>query len=351
MFQLENKSIGIIIPDFDNGGEQKRALFFANSYIDYFKKVYLISSKGKFHNYLHKDIIVVKIELRNYFNLFWFLLFLKNNRIHFIQGHKRASLPYLKLAEKLKLSKCNFNVANIYESVVLTKYLLPETVIYLSERLNRYYADKFNRFDNLTIKIGGEFFEPLAQSQNKVFKKLLGIKKEFIITCVGSLSHRKNQQMLIDTMVLLKNENLICLFAGDGKIRLDLEKKARELGVAEKILFLGHRKDIGQILNITDVLIQSSTREGLPNAFIEACSLCIPIISTDVGASGDLVKRNGLLLQEIDEHFMAEAILKVKKRYAHFKKQAKNFYRTEIKNNYSKRKMLENYLIYYNSLK
>lgn len=77
---LKSKSIGVIIPDFDYGGEEKRALFFVNNFVKYFKEVYLFAPPGAQSRYIDPQVKCVQIKIRGYKNVFKVIDFVKKRR-------------------------------------------------------------------------------------------------------------------------------------------------------------------------------------------------------------------------------------------------------------------------------
>ena len=82
----------------------------------------------------------------------------------------------------------------------------------------------------------------------------------------------KNHMFLIDVLQeILKTEpNAVLMFAGEGPAEQDVRKHAMELGIEDKVLFLGMRTDIPDVLQAMDVFTLASLWEGLPVTGIEA---------------------------------------------------------------------------------
>ena len=100
---------------------------------------------------------------------------------------------------------------------------------------------------------------------------------------------------------------------GEGHLRESLEKLAVEEGLGEKIVFLGRRSDVPELLNQVTVGILSSDSEGLSNAIMEYMAKGIPAVVTDVGGNAELVRdgRNGYVVPPGNPKAMADAILKL----------------------------------------
>ncbi len=105
-----------------------------------------------------------------------------------------------------------------------------------------------------------------------------------VIGALARLSDQKRLDRLLEAMVALP-DNVHCIIAGAGPLRAQLARHARELGVDARVHWLGHRDDVGDVLDALDVLVITSDREGLSNAMLEAMSLGIPVVSTDVSGA------------------------------------------------------------------
>ena len=92
-----------------------------------------------------------------------------------------------------------------------------------------------------------------------------------VISTVGRLTAIKQHHLFLETARLIVNHDPAALFliAGDGELRADLETVARELGLADRVRFLGWRRDLATIYGATDVCLLTSRKEGTPVALIE----------------------------------------------------------------------------------
>ena len=97
---------------------------------------------------------------------------------------------------------------------------------------------------------------------------------------------------------------------GEGSERLKLEALARELGIAERVLFLGDRRDVPDLLHALDVFVLSSTTESFPNAVLEAMAARKPVVATRVGGTPELVEDgvSGYLVPVGDSAAMGQRI-------------------------------------------
>jgi len=102
----------------------------------------------------------------------------------------------------------------------------------------------------------------------------------------------------------------VFLVAGDGPQRGALEAESRRLGLAERVIFLGHREDVPALLACCDLFVLPSLFEGLPVSVLEAMAAGKPVIATAVGGTDEVVVHGetGLLVQPGDAGALAEAI-------------------------------------------
>ncbi|HEY9642481.1 MAG TPA: glycosyltransferase [Coleofasciculaceae cyanobacterium] len=87
---------------------------------------------------------------------------------------------------------------------------------------------------------------------------------------------------------------------GEGNDRLYLEKLARHYGIADRVKFYGHVKDIRQVWSENDILVLPSRKEGTPLSLVEAMLCGRPMVVTDVGGNTEWV-------EEAKTGFVAEA--------------------------------------------
>jgi len=101
----------------------------------------------------------------------------------------------------------------------------------------------------------------------------------------------KNHSGLLRAAALLKDKFPATeyVLAGDGPVRADLEKEAADLGIADRVLFLGDRRDIPAVLSSVDMTVLPSFSESLSNSIIESMALGVPVVALRVGGNPELV--------------------------------------------------------------
>jgi glycosyltransferase involved in cell wall biosynthesis len=98
---------------------------------------------------------------------------------------------------------------------------------------------------------------------------------------------------------------------GDGPTRTELEEKAMQLGVTNRVRFWGMSQHVPSLLREATIGVNSSRNEGLPNAVIEYMAARLPVVATKVGGTPELVTHGetGLLVSPQDSDGLTEALL------------------------------------------
>jgi glycosyltransferase involved in cell wall biosynthesis len=130
---------------------------------------------------------------------------------------------------------------------------------------------------------------------------------------VGRLCDVKGQRELIEALRLLPGVHAVLVgedLETGGSYRALLEREARRLGVADRVVFAGYRRDAGAILEGIDVAVLPSWIEGMPLVVLEAMARRRPVVATAVGGTPEVVVdgETGLLVPPRDSTALAEAI-------------------------------------------
>lgn len=112
-----------------------------------------------------------------------------------------------------------------------------------------------------------------------------------VVSTVGRLTAIKQHHLFLETARLVARTDpaAIFLIAGDGELRAPLEQAARDFGIADRVRFLGWRRDLAVIYGASDVFLLTSRNEGTPVALIESLAAGVPGVSTDVGGVRDVI--------------------------------------------------------------
>ena len=145
------------------------------------------------------------------------------------------------------------------------------------------------------------------------FGRELGVKGSApVIGIVANLLPVKDHATLLRAAAILRPRwpRLRVVLVGDGPCRPALEQLARQLGIAEAVVFAGSRPNLPNLHHLFDISVLCSTSEGLPNSILEAMAASRPVVATRVGAVADAVREGetGMLVPPGDESRLAAAI-------------------------------------------
>lgn len=148
------------------------------------------------------------------------------------------------------------------------------------------------------VGIDTKLFREITTDRNE--KRLeIGVKaEEILILSVGELSVRKNHMVILDAIIHLE-DNVKYYIVGQGQLKEIIERRAKELGISNRVKLLGYRNDIKELLWAADIFAFPSLQEGLPVALMEAEAARIPLVASDIRGNNDIVRNgeNGYLVK------------------------------------------------------
>jgi len=171
------------------------------------------------------------------------------------------------------------------------------------------------------IKINGvgvdldKFTAATVETKKKLREEYGYADDAFILIYPADLVTGKNQAMLFNVVrkLITKIPAIKLLLPGQPKMGEEYRNMVSEMGITDYVEFLGYRRDIPNLVTLSDISVSASRREGLPVNLIEALAIGKPIVATNVRGNNDIVADgvNGYIvgLDNVDQ--MAEKILKI----------------------------------------
>ena len=153
-------------------------------------------------------------------------------------------------------------------------------------------------------------FERVDEAARGAQRRAWGVPDgAFVVGMVARLSPVKNHGLLLEAVARLDGR-LHVVLVGDGPSRAALEARAGELGIADRLHFLGEVVSGRNQHQYFDASVLCSTSEGFPNSLIEAMAVERPVVSTPVGGVNDAIVDgvNGLLVPIDNPDALADAI-------------------------------------------
>ena len=156
------------------------------------------------------------------------------------------------------------------------------------------------------------FDRPASAATRNETRRALGVEAhEQIVLLPAVLRHGKGHEVLLDCLptIQAKVPHVRVVIAGDGERSAELRGRVRPYGAT--VLFLGHRSDLPELLEASDLVVLPSLSEALPTALIEAAAASRPVVATRVGGTPDVVEHGvtGLLVPPADRCALADAIV------------------------------------------
>lgn len=134
-----------------------------------------------------------------------------------------------------------------------------------------------------------------------------------IVGNVARLAPQKGHRVLIDAapLVLERHPDVRFVVVGEGELRGELERSARQAGLGDRFTFTGQRNDVPELLASFDVFAFPSLFEGLCLAVIEAQAVGVPVVATGVGGLVETVvpSETGVRCEPGDPVSLAEGIV------------------------------------------
>jgi glycosyltransferase involved in cell wall biosynthesis len=153
------------------------------------------------------------------------------------------------------------------------------------------------------------FSEPMPN-----IRPQLGIAtNEYILGILASFRIEKNHAELMQALALVKKQgiNARVLMIGDGKTKTEIESLARDLGILDRIIFVGEQADVRPYIQACNIGVLCSKVETLPLSVIEFIACGVPVIASNVGGLPEIIEHgaNGLLYESGNIESLATHII------------------------------------------
>ena len=260
---------------------------------------------------LHKNYDVINTKTRFFITSFLGLIFAKLKRtplMHTEYGARHSIVP----------NKVINLISRAYDHSI-------GTLIVKSARRNIGVSEAVCEFlkhlgaTNIQLVHNGIDTTTFKKKEDTNCRQKLGISNDaMVITFVGRLIYAKGVQDLISAFSKMKDTapEVKLLIVGDGPYRANLEKLAHQTDCHSSILFLGQKNqaELVEILSTTDIFVNPSYSEGLPTSVMEAASIGLPIIATDVGGTREIIAmdKTGILVKAGDVGQLVEELCRLR---------------------------------------
>lgn len=130
-------------------------------------------------------------------------------------------------------------------------------------------------------------------ANTRSIREKLAIPEESIL--IGTVARLAPQKRCLETLdiavnMMKQSQKIYFVFVGDGPLYKEMDKAVREIGVEHRFILAGNQNDVPSYLNSMDIFLLLSNYEGLPVSILEAMSMGIPAVASNVGGVCELIE-------------------------------------------------------------
>lgn len=188
-------------------------------------------------------------------------------------------------------------------------------IVFVSEQLRKHYLGMHGLNEGKAVTIhNGVDLAAYSRSGRGEIRKELGLGRDHVlIGSIGNIRPAKGYDHLLRAASLIAKHHPECRFViagqGSGALYEGLLRLKKELGLDDKVHFIGFRDNIHDILSDLDIFVLPSTSEGFSIVTLEAIASRVPVIVTKSGGPEEIVdNESGILVSPGDEQELAKAI-------------------------------------------
>lgn len=334
------------ITSLDKGGAENHLAILSKEQSKNKNKVMIFISKNSFYwlDFLKKN--KVKVHKSNFFkeynwiykivklykDIFCLVQIINKQRPDVIHAH----LPYMELVSyfciiftkhkpKFIISKHVDNVffkgsegqnRSIIGSLIAKVISLKaHKIIAISRAVKFFLCSDYVGIKKNKIKVVYYGLKTLKILTNKNGKKLiLNKKNDLILGCMARLVPQKSIENILESISILKKEDLKLVIVGKGPMKFKLKLLVRKLNIEKKIIWVDFIDDLQSFYKKIDIFVLTSKYEGLGLVFLEAMFSKKPIIASNTSAMPEIIKNNhnGFLVKPDNPIILSKSILSLK---------------------------------------
>lgn len=194
----------------------------------------------------------------------------------------------------------------------LNRLLAPKTAAYVAvgkmvgEQVRDWYGYPEQKVRVIHNGVDLERFKPVAD--RTALRRALDVPESGpVVVMVARLDPEKGHQTLFEAISILKAYQATYLIVGAGRHELEIRQGAERFGVADRVRFLGLRRDIPALLQASDIFVFPTQQEGFSNALIEAMAAGCAVVASDYPSNFEAVEhdKTALISPRLDASALA----------------------------------------------
>lgn len=205
----------------------------------------------------------------------------------------------------LKYSKCHKYLYNNIDKVIAVSHAVKDVIVGQNIIPESKISVIYNGIDLEKFKYA---------SGNKIIQELNFSEKQRLVGVIGRITPEKGQDIFIKSIPLILKDHpdtkFLIVGSDTEKYTEKLNLLANELGIPDKVVFLGVRSDIPDIMKMLDVFVLSSLSEPFGLVLVEAMAAGIPVVATQAGGAREIIVNNesGILVEPSNHEDLAAAV-------------------------------------------
>lgn len=220
-----------------------------------------------------------------------------------------------KIKAKKKIGWIHFDIDKVNYDACLINELYPffQGIIVVSDSCKRKFESSFPCFKEKIQTFNNVISPQLIRFQARSGATFDDNSKSRRILTVGRISKEKGQMVAIDALKILidKGYDVAWYFIGDGNERKACEKKAFQMGIKDKVIFLGSLVNPYGFMRDCDIYVQPSRYEGYCVTILEALCFGAPIVATNfTSIEEQLNNRRNSFITDMDADSLANGIIR-----------------------------------------
>lgn len=318
------KPLYVFLPNFKYGGAEKTMILLAKKSALSGRKTYLIagSSNGELCAQVDQNVRLIILHRKRALTCFFDLLMLLRKseqpaeivttmyHCNLILCLLRLFIPYIKVTIRESTSidyyKAHFSEYRFFTFRYLASVFYPcaDQIVFPSWQMKTRFLQVIHLPEEKIFVIENPID---CSSIDKLKTEPIEIQewqrtRRNVIINVGRVDKNKNQLMILQALSKLDHrDDWEFILVGDGPELENLKTAANDLGITERVKFLGFQENPFKFLSRSDIFVLSSEFEGYPNVLVQAKYLKLKIISTDCPTGPREILENysdGVLIQQ-----------------------------------------------------
>ncbi len=185
-------------------------------------------------------------------------------------------------------------------------------VVFISKYTMQINYDYFKKVKKKTVVYNGSLKLKTTKSRDQTREELQIRKDDFVVTLLGAMEGVKRPHILLEVGSLLKrNKDIWFLFVGNGEQIPSLRERAKKEGI--NTIFPGWRKDVGDIIFSSNIIVSTAIHEGFGRTLTEAMMLAKPVIAFNTAGPSEIINDGewGYLIEDGDIKGFSNAIYSI----------------------------------------